>query len=384
MTLKWEGGPWSHLYDIYFGTSPDPPQIESNKEIGTPDPGVIETYTVSNLLQGTTYYWRIVDKTWALLGNSGPTWSFTTSGTAPGLTPYGGSPWPIPGIIQAENFDEGGQLVAYYDTTAGNSRDATWYRPGTDVDIETTTDTGGGYAIGKTRPGEWLKYSVNVAATGTYQFQARIANVGTGGTFNVEVDGADRTGPIAVPDTGGWQVWQTITMGGIQLSAGPHVIRVVLTTAASSGGVGDYNWFAFVETASTSPALISASRTSMMGASTSHVARSTPSAHSIGSVRMPMVSILGAVGAAELPLPATGAPPPAGAHPTIRASAKKQAAPALPPLPPPICPRNAIKLDSRGRLPSAAHNLPGGRTPPRYRTASGIALLRVRPRRCGR
>ena len=225
----------------------------SNQEIGSPVDGVRETYTVTDLLPGTTYYWRIVGKTWALLGNSGPTWSFTTSGTAPGLTPFGGTPAAIPGTFQAENFDEGGQLVAYYDTTPGNSRDGTSYRPGTDVDIETTTDTGGGYAIGKTRPGEWLKYTVNVTATGTYQFQARIANVGTGGAFNVEVDGTDRTGPIAVPDTGGWQTWQTVTVGGIQLSAGLHAIRVVLTTAASSGGVGDYNWFAFVQT--TSPSL---------------------------------------------------------------------------------------------------------------------------------
>ena len=29
-------------------------------------------------------------------------------------TPYGGTAWPVPGIIQAENFDNGGQGVAYY------------------------------------------------------------------------------------------------------------------------------------------------------------------------------------------------------------------------------------------------------------------------------
>ena len=253
VTLKWDGGTWSHLYDIYFGTTPNPPQIETNKEIGAPDPGVIETYTVSNLLPGTTYYWRIVDKTWALLGNSGPTWSFTTSGTTPGLQPFGGTPASIPGPFQAENFDLGGQLVAYYDTTAGNSLGK--YRTTEDVDIESTTDSGGGYDIGKTKPGEWLKYSVNVTATGSYDFQARVANIGAGGAFNVEVDGTDRTGPITIPDTGGWQSWQTVTVGGIQLTAGPHVVRVILTTASSSGGVGNYNWFAFVSSAPpTSPA----------------------------------------------------------------------------------------------------------------------------------
>lgn len=31
-------------------------------------------------------------------------------------TPFGGKPWPIPGLIQAENFDEGPEGVAYHDT----------------------------------------------------------------------------------------------------------------------------------------------------------------------------------------------------------------------------------------------------------------------------
>src|SRR5439155_6769770 len=104
VTLTWDGGTWAHLYDIYFGTNPNPPQIVSNQEIGSPVDGVRETYTVTDLLPGTTYYWRIVGKSWALLGNSGPTWSFTTSGTAPGLTPFGGTPAAIPGTFQAENF----------------------------------------------------------------------------------------------------------------------------------------------------------------------------------------------------------------------------------------------------------------------------------------
>ena len=45
----------------------------------------------------------------------------------------------------------------------------------TDVDIESTTDTGGGYNVGRTRPGEWLKYSVTVASAGTYDLDVRVA-----------------------------------------------------------------------------------------------------------------------------------------------------------------------------------------------------------------
>jgi hypothetical protein len=84
-TLTWDGGPWAHLYDIYCGTTPTPPLLKGNVEVGSPEPGRLETFSVSNLLPGTTYYWRIVGKTWAQLGTTGATWSFTTGGTAPAV-----------------------------------------------------------------------------------------------------------------------------------------------------------------------------------------------------------------------------------------------------------------------------------------------------------
>ncbi len=80
MTLRWEGGPWAHKYDIYFGTDPNPPLIASDQFIGRVDNGVTESYTLSQLAPGTTYYWRIVGKTMANMTATGPVWSFTTAG----------------------------------------------------------------------------------------------------------------------------------------------------------------------------------------------------------------------------------------------------------------------------------------------------------------
>ena len=239
-TLRWDGGVWAHTYDIYFGITADPPLLASNVEVGSPVAGQLETFTVSDLLPGTTYYWRIVGKTWAQRTNSGPVWSFTTAGAAPPPVPYLRTPAAIPGTFQAENFDEGAPAAAYNDSTANNKGGA--YRS-TSVDVGPTTDEGGGHYVGWTVAGEWLRYTVDVTAAGTYTFEARVANIGTGATFHVEVDGVDRTGSIPVPDTGGWQAWLTIRKPGIQLAAGQRVVRVVLDTNSSSGGVGNFNWF---------------------------------------------------------------------------------------------------------------------------------------------
>src|SRR5439155_11065952 len=144
----------------------------------------------------------------------------------------------IPGLIEAENFDDGGEGVAYHDTTPGNLGGA--YRQ-TDVDIASASDAGGGYTLGYVSAGEWLKYSVSVATTGSYTIDARVASPGSGGTFHVEVDGADATGPIAVPNTNGWQSWVTISRSGMSLTAGAHVLRVVIDTNGATGYFGNLN-----------------------------------------------------------------------------------------------------------------------------------------------
>jgi len=81
ITLQWEGGLWAHKYDIYFGTVPNPPLLAADVFTGSPYPGNPETYQLPALSPGTTYYWKVISKTMANLGNAGPVWSFTTAGT---------------------------------------------------------------------------------------------------------------------------------------------------------------------------------------------------------------------------------------------------------------------------------------------------------------
>src|SRR5690606_36778377 len=81
----------------------------------------------------------------------------------------GGNPWLIeraePTRIEAENFDEGGPEIAYHDNDPAN-RGGAYRNEG--VDIQSTTDTGGGFNLGWIeQPGEWLEYTIDVAVAGT-------------------------------------------------------------------------------------------------------------------------------------------------------------------------------------------------------------------------
>jgi hypothetical protein len=156
-----------------------------------------------------------------------------------GSTPYHGAPRPLPGTIEAEDFDAGGTSVAYQDATSGNAGGE--YRS-SDVDIERTGDDRGSYNIGWMAPGEWLAYTVAVGSEGAYGFEFRVASAGPGGTFHLEVDGVDRTGPVTIPDTGGWQSWVTVTTTGVTLRAGTQVWRLVVDRAGAAGTVGNLNY----------------------------------------------------------------------------------------------------------------------------------------------
>lgn len=143
-------------------------------------------------------------------------------------TAFGGTPHQIPGRIEAEDFDEGLPEIAYFDSDAINEGAATYRKGG--VDIEATQDVDGEYNIGYVINGEWLEYTVIVAASGTYNLDLRVAADGAGKTLHIEIDGVDITGLVTVPNTGGWQVWQTVTMNDISLTAGEHIMRIAFDT----------------------------------------------------------------------------------------------------------------------------------------------------------
>lgn len=132
----------------------------------------------------------------------------------------------VPARIQAEDYQ------AFFDTTPGNEGGA--YKSD-DVDIEATTDSGGGYNVGWTDTGEYLRYEVN-AQVGNYRATLRVATEQVDRTLRIKVDGVDVSGTLSVPDTGGWQTWRDIT-SEFALTGGSHTIEVYF-----DNGLVNLNW----------------------------------------------------------------------------------------------------------------------------------------------
>jgi len=149
----------------------------------------------------------------------------------------------VPGRVEAERFDEGGEGTAYHDLSAAN--EGGQFRA-TGVDIEATADTGGGYNVGWIFPGEWLTFTISAATGGTFDVLARVASPGTGGTFTLSIDGAAVPGAFQIPATGGWQRWVTIRGPRVSIPAGLHRIRLDMRTVSAPGAaVGNVNFLSF-------------------------------------------------------------------------------------------------------------------------------------------
>lgn len=139
-------------------------------------------------------------------------------------TPYLGTPFQIPGTVEAEFYDEGGEGVAYHDNDGMN-----WgvpFRSDEGVDIEASNDAGGGYNIGWIEDGEWVEYTVSVPVGRMYQLTPVVASVPGGGRLHIEFNGVDLTGEQSVQVTGGWQFWEDMDIPPVWLNAGEQVMHV--------------------------------------------------------------------------------------------------------------------------------------------------------------
>jgi endonuclease/exonuclease/phosphatase family metal-dependent hydrolase len=142
-------------------------------------------------------------------------------------SPYGGTAPSIPGTVQAANYDQGGEGVAYAGEAPG-SGSGTGYRSD-DIGIEPSSE--GGFDVGWTQVGQWMNYTVTVAASGDYIAQIRVASPYDGGAFHIGFNGPSNVWTqLSVPNTGGWQNWTTVSLP-VTLGAGVQQITLLVDAA---------------------------------------------------------------------------------------------------------------------------------------------------------
>jgi hypothetical protein len=125
----------------------------------------------------------------------------------------------IAGKIEAENFDtKNGGMYAV-----------------------TTNDAGGGQQVVGLSNGSWLDYNVTVAQTGTYTVNFRVATTQNNAQLQVKL-GAAVLGTRNIPNTGGWDTWQTVALNNISLTVGVQTIRIQLNSNESC----NFNWMDWV------------------------------------------------------------------------------------------------------------------------------------------
>jgi len=144
--------------------------------------------------------------------------------------PYGGEAASIPGVIEFEHYDVGGNGFAYYDDSPGSETEVD-FRTNEDVDIEECADEGGGYNLGYATAGEWLEYTIDVGQSGNYDLTIRAASDGDGKTIDLDLDGSELASGIAIPNTEGWQSWTSVEVESLYLEEGEHILRMTIGSA---------------------------------------------------------------------------------------------------------------------------------------------------------
>lgn len=127
----------------------------------------------------------------------------------------------IPGLVQAEDY---------------------FFQSG--IELEATTDMGGGENIGFLDPGDYLDYEVNITSGGSYNLSFRTASQTSSGAISLQlIDQAGNVNLIPTPSfpmTGGWQTWITTTSINVDLPVGRYVMRIIINQSPFN-----LNWIRF-------------------------------------------------------------------------------------------------------------------------------------------
>ncbi|HTQ54524.1 MAG TPA: cellulase family glycosylhydrolase [Bryobacteraceae bacterium] len=163
--------------------------------------------------------------------------------------PFLGHPQAIPGRVQAEFYDTGGEGVAYHDTEAENQGsgklnkgdrwvdrfrrdegvDLSYTKAGIDTTADGEAEKPGELYLGWTAPGEWVKYTIEVRESGSYLVSAHLSSRTDSAAISLAFDDAPPSQPIALPTTGHWHKWRVADrLLEVKLDPGLHVMTLAV------------------------------------------------------------------------------------------------------------------------------------------------------------
>lgn len=138
-------------------------------------------------------------------------------------TPYSATLIAIPGTVEVEEYDNGGEGLAYHDTDPANIPGGFRLDEGVDIGA-----FGGGYILEYVAQGEWIEYTVEVTQAGWYSVTAEVASEVANGALGVHFDANDVVTSFQIPSTGAWTAFTEINANNalIELEAGVQILRL--------------------------------------------------------------------------------------------------------------------------------------------------------------
>ncbi len=187
-------------------------------------PAGTETYTDLNVAVGNTYTYRMyTTREDGTLLHGYPSRASVTAIAE--KKPFNENPIDIPGVLEIEEFDFGGEGLSYHDTDPANIPSAFRIDEGVDIGA-----LGNGFILEYVAVDEWLEYTVNVSKTGTYSIKAEAASEVANGAFNITFDKNSASANFSTPSTGAWYTFTEITANStIELEAGEQLMRLNIT-----------------------------------------------------------------------------------------------------------------------------------------------------------
>ncbi len=149
--------------------------------------------------------------------------------------PFGGKAAAIPGVIEAENFDEGNSGETYSGTNSLESGATvdTDYRGSDYAQVGIVSNDGNGRALGYTTAKQWLEYTVDVAEAGEYDIVARVANGIGKGSITLAMDASEIAELSFVGTSNDWNAYED-AKGSATLKAGKQVLRLTINNNSTN------------------------------------------------------------------------------------------------------------------------------------------------------